>query len=129
MNTIWNIAAAGLTAVLPGILSAAEAGLQEHRWTHRPIIVFAKPGDLRLDIQMERFDLAEPDLKDRDNILIVDTAEGSALRDRFQPSGFTVILVGKDGGEKFRRDGLVDPAELNALIDTMPMRQQEMRRQ
>jgi len=129
MNTIWNIAAAGLTAVLPGILSAAESGLEDHRWTHRPIIVFANPTDPRLEQQMERFDLAGPELKDRDNILIVDTAEGSALRDRFRPGTFTIILVGKDGGEKFRRDGLVDPDELNALIDTMPMRRQEMRRQ
>ncbi|MEM1164222.1 MAG: DUF4174 domain-containing protein, partial [Pseudomonadota bacterium] len=61
-------------------------------------------------------------------ILIVDTEPGSALRERFRPADFTVILVGKDGGEKFRRNGLVDPDELNALIDTMPMRLQEMSR-
>ncbi|MEM7059843.1 MAG: DUF4174 domain-containing protein [Pseudomonadota bacterium] len=129
MKTIWNIAAAGLTALLPGILQAQDASLHDHRWTHRPILVFAHPDDPRLEIQLDRFDTAGPELDDRDNILIVDTAKTSALRDRFRPATFTVILVGKDGGEKFRRDGLVEPAELSALIDTMPMRRQEMQRQ
>ena len=40
---------------------------------------------------------------------------------------FTVILVGKDGGEKYRAERVVDPDELFALIDMMPMRRREMR--
>lgn len=41
---------------------------------------------------------------------------------------FAVLLVGKDGGVKFRSARPVRAEELFALIDTMPMRRQEMRR-
>ena len=54
------------------------------------------------------------------------------LHDAFGPrdanGGLTVVLVGKDGSEKLRRTGVVDPTELFDLIDSMPMRQEEMRR-
>lgn len=38
----------------------------------------------------------------------------------------TIILVGKDGEVKLRREGPVQAAEIFALIDSMPMRQKEM---
>jgi hypothetical protein len=38
----------------------------------------------------------------------------------------TVILIGKDGEVKLRREGSVQAAEIFALIDSMPMRQKEM---
>ena len=41
-------------------------------------------------------------------------------------SGLTVILVGKDGTEKRRWRGLVDPQDIFDAIDAMPMRQREM---
>ena len=40
-------------------------------------------------------------------------------------SGLTVILVGKDGSEKARFRGIVDPETLFEIIDAMPMRQRE----
>ena len=43
------------------------------------------------------------------------------------PREFTVILVGLDGGEKLRRDGLIAVETLNARIDAMPMRRRELR--
>ena len=51
------------------------------------------------------------------------------LRERFKPEakGLTIILVGKDGTEKGRWTQPLDPGGLFALIDTMPMRQQEIR--
>ena len=51
------------------------------------------------------------------------------LRRRFEPNrlGLTVVLVGKDGLEKGRWNRPVDVDEIFALIDTMPMRQREMR--
>ena len=42
---------------------------------------------------------------------------------------FEVILVGLDGGIKLRQDQPVTTDELFSLIDSMPMRQREMRRQ
>jgi hypothetical protein len=41
---------------------------------------------------------------------------------------FAVLLVGKDGGVKLRATRPVRAEELFALVDTMPMRRQEMRR-
>ncbi|MEM0990908.1 MAG: DUF4174 domain-containing protein [Pseudomonadota bacterium] len=101
--------------------------LAPFRLEYRPIVIFADPDDPRLDQQLDMLEAAEPELIDRDNIVVLDTSPGSALRDRFSPGEFTVILVGLDGGEKFRSDGVVQPGDLNALIDTMPMRRNELR--
>ena len=46
---------------------------------------------------------------------------------RFDTKTFSVVLVGKDGGEKLRRTTPLAPAELFALVDAMPMRRAEMR--
>ncbi|WP_202405758.1 MULTISPECIES: DUF4174 domain-containing protein [Halomonadaceae] len=43
-----------------------------------------------------------------------------------QPDDVSVVLIGKDGGVKQRSRGL-DVAGIFSLIDTMPMRQREMR--
>jgi hypothetical protein len=55
--------------------------------------------------------------------------DAKALRDRFRVSSgrFTVILMGKDGGVKMVRQDQAEIQEFLDLIDTMPMRQQEMR--
>ena len=45
-----------------------------------------------------------------------------------QENNFTVILIGKDGGEKHRTNALLSPQALFALIDVMPMRKAEMKR-
>ncbi len=39
----------------------------------------------------------------------------------------TMVLVGKDGDEKARWNRVVNPQEIFDLIDSMPMRQSEMR--
>lgn len=40
---------------------------------------------------------------------------------------FMVVLIGKDGSEKFRTVELLLPQKLFAIIDAMPMRQAEMK--
>jgi len=66
-----------------------------------------------------------PDLDDFDG---VSSGKWRDLRRRFHIDDrrFTVVLVGKDGGEKFRSHVPVTIEKLDALIDAMPMRQQEM---
>ena len=51
------------------------------------------------------------------------------LRKRFDVNQgqFNVILVGKDGGVKLNRQDKIDLQNIFALIDAMPMRQEEMR--
>ena len=51
----------------------------------------------------------------------------SPLRQGFQPGGFKLVLVGKDGGVKLEQDAVLAPEELFAVIDRMPMRRNEMR--
>ena len=53
-----------------------------------------------------------------------------ALRARFgaSPSGFRIVLVGKDGGTKLNTTSPLGTGALYATIDAMPMRQNEMRR-
>jgi len=41
---------------------------------------------------------------------------------RVRAGSFTLLLIGKDGTEKYRRHQPTDPREIFALIDTMPMR-------
>jgi hypothetical protein len=55
--------------------------------------------------------------------------DAAAVRERFgvARSDFTVILVGKDGGEKLRDSKPLTYARLQATIDAMPMRRQEMK--
>ncbi|MDB5967125.1 MAG: hypothetical protein JWQ72_3625 [Polaromonas sp.] len=41
---------------------------------------------------------------------------------------FTVLLIGKDGGEKLRSNQPISWDKLQATIDSMPMRQDELRK-
>lgn len=43
-------------------------------------------------------------------------------------NSFTFILVGRDGGKKLRSSKVVSAEKLFGLIDAMPMRKDEMRR-
>lgn len=49
------------------------------------------------------------------------------VQTRLSAKSFSVVLIGKDGGEKLRRTAVVAPEELFALVDAMPMRRAEMR--
>jgi hypothetical protein len=54
----------------------------------------------------------------------------ASMRDRFNTprNAFAVVLVGKDGGVKLKSDERVTIDDVFDLIDSMPMRQDEMRR-
>ena len=48
---------------------------------------------------------------------------------RLTEGSFEIILIGKDGGIKFRDNSPVQSSDLYKIIDRMPMRQAEMRSQ
>lgn len=41
--------------------------------------------------------------------------------------GFSIVLIGLDGGEKYKSNTVEKPDVFLNLIDTMPMRRQELR--
>jgi hypothetical protein len=85
----------------------------------------------------------EPEFEDRDLLLgkflegeageldgtPVSAEDAAKLRDEFdvEPDSFAVLLVGKDGTEKFRAGEPVPAEEIFRRIDAMPMRKREMR--
>ena len=68
-------------------------------------------------------------LKERDLVITKVKAE-NALAQKYDvaPSAFAVILIGKDGTEKYRTDQLLTTTKLFALVDAMPMRRSEIER-
>ncbi|MEE2719357.1 MAG: DUF4174 domain-containing protein [Planctomycetota bacterium] len=136
--------------ILPGCRSAPDASdaaaqyAESARWTNRLIVLSAaSTSDPTFTTQRQRLRDIAPELVER-HLLVVELvpAHGrfgdAAIDDRgvtvlqrrwdIPGEGFQAVLVGKDGRAKRRWDELFDPTEMNDLIDSMPMRQDEMRR-
>ena len=120
---------------------ASDDPMAAYLWKDRPIIVFAPSKyDERLLDQIGRFSMHRKEYRDRDVKVIriggvsmqVDGSgvpHAPVLREKYgvPRDQFAVILVGKDGGEKLRVSEPTDPRVFYDLIDTMPMRQEEIR--
>jgi hypothetical protein len=123
------------------------ASLRSMRDCYRPLLVFAPSArDASLMAQQAVLDQYADDMMDR-NLLYVPVLvqnahfnaplhapyvllrqpKMSAIRARYQigPSEFVVVLVGKDGGEKFRAKKPVSVLRLDRIVDAMPMGRQE----
>ncbi|WP_316014827.1 DUF4174 domain-containing protein [Roseobacter sp. HKCCA0434] len=106
----------------------ADDPLAEFLWTARPVIVFADtPEDPRFLRQMEEFATAERDLEERSLVLIVDTEGNEALRERFRPRGFLMVLVDTDGTVEYRTRLPITMRELVRRVDNMTSREIELR--
>lgn len=106
--------------------------LDELRWNERVVIIYAPKGsEKQLGRQEALLRLHNVELTERDitQLVVRTPAENAEIVKRFKLSGagFTVLLIGKDGGEKLRSHEIVSPETLCQLIDSMPMRQEEMR--
>jgi hypothetical protein len=150
-----SLLALAVMPVLP--LSSAPAGstVASLRHDYRPLLIFAAADNPLLREQLEILAQRAQEMQDRQILAVpvllqdeeeafakqwgkilsgrhlVELAQGEAAsaRRRFQigPGDFTVILVGKDGGEKLRSQTPVTMERLAKLIDSMPMRQKEIR--
>jgi hypothetical protein len=119
--------------------------LDEYRWKNRLVLLFApeSSSDL-LQQQVELLTADSEKVTDRGLLLFSITPNGGTspggtrLSQKYcrqlyadwavLSSSFTIILVGKDGGEKLRKQKVTAPQVLFDLIDSMPMRRAEMRR-
>ena len=132
-----------VTSAVLGSATAMAAELGDYVWKQRPLLVFAPDDrDPRLAEMRSRIDSSRCDFVDRDMMLGVVVTEGTstldgqaieadesqqlAARYGVGANAFTVLLIGKDGGEKLRVQGVADLQSIYDLIDGMPMRSGEM---
>lgn len=109
---------------------AAEAELASFLWKNRLIVVFAESdADPRFVEQVELLAERSSDLAERDVIIVLDTdpAAQTALRQKFRPRGFMLMLIGKDGQVYLRKPLPWSVREISRSIDKLPQRQQEVR--
>ncbi|TMX31785.1 DUF4174 domain-containing protein [Vibrio sp. Hep-1b-8] len=112
-----------------------------HPMPHRSLIYFAPTNDSHVKQFVLESLINECELEERDLVTLVVTADGftspawmkeefdlPALFDAYKvkPDSHTIILLGKDGGEKRRWDKKTDWELVKHIIDLMPMRQSEM---
>jgi len=117
--------------------------LSRYRWRHRLLLIFSPsaqtPTFLQLANQLKQ---QQEGMADRDLIVfsimsdgqsrvgedVLSKQEAENLRRRFKVAAeeFRVVLIGKDGTVKLS-ELTVKLSEVFALIDSMPMRQREMR--
>lgn len=126
-----------------GSATAVAAELSDYRWERRPLLVFAPTGsDPRLVETLSRIEASRCDFVSRDMVIGLVVSEGNSTLDgqaitveesqqlmsqyAIGENAFSVILIGKDGGEKLRRNEVPDLDEIYAVIDGMPMRSREM---
>lgn len=134
-----------LLLLLPGrcVYAQAMPDLSEYLWKNRLILLFSSQADASLyQRQYDLFRADQPGLDERDLLIFrvlpdrvvnetdaAGTELAAKLRKRYQVNNepFLILLIGKDGSEKMRSDTVVSRDELYALIDSMPMRREEMR--
>lgn len=119
--------------------------LAEYRWKKRIVLVF-EPVNATDEVIWQITKLADQpvELADRDMLVlrIDQTAVVNVLTEQrlaqnpmvmraafdVPSDAFATLLIGKDGGIKMISQEVVEAAVLFGLIDSMPMRQSEMRR-
>ena len=109
---------------------AEEAELASFLWKNRLIVVFADSNaDPRFVEQVELLAERSSDLAERDVIIVLDAnpAAKTALREKFRPRGFMLMLIGKDGQVYLRKPLPWNVREISRSIDKLPQRQQEVR--
>ncbi|MEE2861892.1 MAG: DUF4174 domain-containing protein [Pseudomonadota bacterium] len=106
------------------VMSLQDDTLVALRWQARPVVVLGPDGDVQ--DQIARLQTKAAELAEREVVILTDGSGADPLR---QGTAFQVLLVGKDGGVKLRRETPVDAADIIDLIDTMPMRQREAARE
>jgi hypothetical protein len=125
-----------LSQIIMMLIISASIGLKPEKHNvqnFREIILFAYADDdqsIKKQLEILNSDpkgLAERDLKISVKIWRKD--EGiTHQKFKIAKNQFTFILIGKDGGEKFRSTSVVTLENLYSIIDAMPMRRYEMRK-
>ena len=117
--------------------------LAKYQWKNRLILLFAPtPTDTNYQIQMDSFHKNEQGMNDRKLVVLsvfpdsITSTDDKAwtykdvrnLRTQYLPKGreSAFLLIGLDGGIKWRTDLPASTEELFSRIDVMPMRRREI---
>ena len=117
--------------------------LTQFQWKNRLLFLFAPDSNhpfykhLQSQIMEQKSEVEDRDMvvfsvlaqgPSQMNTTAINHQQADSIRDRFviPPNAFSLILIGKDGGIKLKRNDPVDLAEVFELIDSMPMRRNEM---
>jgi hypothetical protein len=123
--------------------SVADPDLDSLRWKERVFVLFSpSQSDASFQLQKQGLDSSAEGVLERDLVVLEIIEKGQSragnqllseksvqdIRKRLGVMGgsFQVLLIGKDGGVKLRSSEPVSMKDLFGLIDSMPMRQQEM---
>lgn len=126
MTSLILLAMASLTATAPADVAAM-------KWQRRVLLISATTAQDPALAQQRKILAAWRTKADDRDLSIVEvignkisgaTDKVQVLRKKYRlPStGFTAILIGKDGGEKLRSATPLQGAQLEEIIDAMPMR-------
>lgn len=113
-----------MAALPPGAVQ-----LDDLMYTSRVVVVFAPaPEDPHFIRQMDLLGADNGDLAARDVVLVVDAdpSAKSDLRQKLRPSGFSLVILDKDGKTALRKPRPWSLREITRAIDRFPSRRDEM---
>lgn len=102
--------------------------LKKLKWENRLILIFENP---KSENQINEFNKSISEFNERGiKIFFVEKSNTKKFTGHYKclVEHPVLILIGKDGTLKFETDELVDSKSIYDIIDKMPMRQQEMKR-
>lgn len=117
-----------LTAI--NLTALRSQNLSDYRWKNRLVLLVGQPNDSLLNAQQQIFKPVYKQVKERD-LVILQLQNTALLKDQYKikPNFKGVLLIGKDGGLKYKTSFTVQPQTIFTVIDGMPMRQAEMQKQ
>ena len=112
-----------------------ELRLDQYQWKKRIILSYPSSPEAT-KIQLKNAAKFQAEINDRDLLILRlnehleshTPAQRQAIMKKYQLTKGSHVLIGKDGGVKDRQSGALDFEKWFRLIDTMPMRQNEMKR-
>ena len=135
---MFNLRCIVLLLLMLQLNTMTSQDFREFKWKKRILLLIDTKNDLNTrNLQLSEFNARSNEMKERDLVLFV--YNGKEVLDRdgmltdINPDNLSygefqgIILIGKDGGVKFRKKYLVKANEVFDLIDQMPMRRAEMK--
>ena len=96
--------------------------------SHRQLLIFGNDKNQHLiDQQLILLNQHSKGVKERAiKITVLERGNSLFVKYNVSKTKFTVLLVGKDGTEKYRTNSILQMNNLFSIIDAMPMRKAEM---